>query len=289
MDKTIREYFNLSEYKGDIGIEIEVEGVNIPMEDTNKFWSANYDGSLKSIENSEYVTNNPVRYSTSLDHIAHLSNIFKDNSTTINDSMRAGVHIHLNMQEMTKQQVSSIAALFYIVEPILLDYCGEGRVGNLFCLSSDRADWQIKYIADCIKEDRYLDLCTDNIRYCALNWKPITTFGTLEVRCLKTPNNIIHIQKWIRLLQRIVDYGAKVNNINELLSDVSGCEKTQFLEKIFGPLTKWLPIESDVEDKIFDGVRRAQQIVAAENIRQGLDKYGPHPYIEKTVTYSVDI
>lgn len=59
--KTVMQWFGIREdfaAKGDVGIEIEVEGKNLPKH-FEKYWRVEADGSLRGEDNAEYVLEKP--------------------------------------------------------------------------------------------------------------------------------------------------------------------------------------------------------------------------------------
>jgi len=104
----------------DFGIEIEIEGTNLK-EDTSLIWRREEDGSLRG--GREYVLNKPVSEDNLRFRLEHLNNLLKTNKSTIRDSDRTGIHIHLNMQQSTFYELLMMSCCYYIIEEALVDLC----------------------------------------------------------------------------------------------------------------------------------------------------------------------
>ena len=282
---TIREIYNPPEYLGDIGIEIEIEGKNLPPCD-GKVWNNALDHSLRG-ESMEYVTSRPVRWSQVGDTLEYLEELFKACGSTLDPSYRCGVHVHVNIQDLTHSQVFSFACLFYMFETLLTRWCGENRVGNLFCLRTNDAMAIKDFVRMAIKNRNLQHLHDDSIRYAALNWKPVASYGSLEFRTMRTPKNLQVIRMWVMLLQKMYEYAenfdGKPDDIMEIFSEEV---ETDFLRRVFGKLTPWLTkgLEEEQVSRILrEGMWEAQDIAYAVDWRDFEASIQPIPKVEKPI------
>lgn len=86
--KLIRDIFRRNPVKGDIGIEIEAEGVNLPQLRTP--WKCEHDGSLRG-EAIEYVFAKPLMLPEAYKALVKLDAAFTENNAVVADTGRAGV------------------------------------------------------------------------------------------------------------------------------------------------------------------------------------------------------
>lgn len=207
LDISIKEAYNLRSYKGDVGIEIEIEGESLP--DHMDDWRVEYDGSLKANEAYEYITSTPVYIDDIQNHISVFEQSFKYKGGEIYDSVRAGVHVHVNVQNMSHTQVCTFATVYYIFENVLLDFCGDSRNGNFFCLKVDDAFGVMIQLQKSLNHLNFMGMHTDNVRYAALNWKPVTEYGSLEFRAFKTPTELYRVAIWAEILYKVKEYSLK--------------------------------------------------------------------------------
>src|SRR5690554_4898477 len=119
---TIRKLMRLPETQGDVGVEIEVEGSNLPR--TGEHWIVTQDGSLRG-ESCEYVLRQPLSLPETKEALAYLSRRYEETGAEIADSPRCGVHIHVNCQELTIIQLYNFMTLYLILEDLLVRWCGE--------------------------------------------------------------------------------------------------------------------------------------------------------------------
>ena len=113
--------FDGEDVEGEVGIEIEVEGQDLPHV-VSRYWRTERDGSLKAAEAFEYVLKRPVPRADVKKVLTSLEKKWKSNNAIINDSFRAGVHVHINVRDLTTTQMVTFATLYYIFEETLLNY-----------------------------------------------------------------------------------------------------------------------------------------------------------------------
>ena len=111
--ETIRDLFGLYPVKKEkqIGIEIEMEGrhLNLPPSSI-PLWEKENDGSLRG-ESIEYKLKQPLPLSK-IDHaFKQLTKSAKDNEAKFNPSLRCGIHVHINCQDLTENQVQTLEKL----------------------------------------------------------------------------------------------------------------------------------------------------------------------------------
>ena len=83
----------LAPRNGDFGIEIEVEGQDLPNHRT-KFWDTVEDGSLRN--GLEYVINGAISHKDVVPALEELQKAFDDEESELSFSFRTSVHVHMN-------------------------------------------------------------------------------------------------------------------------------------------------------------------------------------------------
>lgn len=234
-DKNVQKYFGLSETSGDIGIEIEMETVS-PVNSGifHPTWRAEHDGSLRG-HGIEFVLRKPIYHKDVPDVMNDFRGKVSDNGIEILPSIRAGIHLHLNMQKYSLKEVLRFMMCYYPMETVLLNYCGEGRQGNLFCLRGRDAE----YIFECItlaaqNNDIYM-LDSNNLRYSSLNPMSLFKYGSLEFRALATTPTLEKIEDFADILIKIRDYSSKIEDCWTNISNISGLGPTEWMGNILGP------------------------------------------------------
>lgn len=241
----------------DFGLEIEVEGKKIPTEGFSH-WHCERDGSLRG-ESIEYILTRPSTMEELKEALEELDRAFIRRGTKINNSFRAGIHTHINCQDLTPKQVISFACLYYIFEEVLIDWCCPTRKGNHFCLAVNDAEYILDHVLGVVEDGELRRLDTDDIRYASLNFRSLFRYGSLEFRALESTVDWERILTWCRILKRLKDYSLTYNNPSDIPADVSGTGWREWAEMVLGDLSQEF-LKGDWEKKIIRGVRNSQQI-----------------------------
>jgi len=251
----------------EIGIEIEMEGSHLEF-NRSKLWEYVYDGSLRgNPEAIEYVLKQPIALKETKSAIDGLEKLLLLRRKAIfKPSDRCGVHIHFNVQNYTLQQLLNFICTYLIIENLLIKYCGNAREGNMFCLRAGDAE----HLIDCIINFRrfsdisYLYQRQGDLRYAAMNVSSVRRHGSLEFRALRTPDKLIHIEKWIELLTLVKVAALKFNDPIEIIENFSQLGGVGFSRSIFKNKFKLLTKDVDVNMLLLQGIRLVQDIAYVE-------------------------
>lgn len=212
--QTVQEIFGPARRIGDVGIEIEVEGFNIPKDEVD-VWKPIADGSLRG-EAMEYVTRKPIKIGEVYDKVKLLADAFVANRGEARDAHRGSIHIHHNVQDKTMDQVFGIVFVWTMVEPLWMRKCGPTREANLFCLpgsyTGDNAHW-CRAFFQCIREGSYHRFPPRG-KYAALNTDPIAKFGSVEFRTFASSIDPFVVAKYAKWCHNLVNYGAAIDMDN---------------------------------------------------------------------------
>ena len=206
-DLKVKDFFGLEETKGNIGIEVETEfdgpfsGID-SSPNTTKYWKDTKDNSLKGYS-TEYVLKKPVNYKSVPEVVNILCKHINSLESNMKPSIRTGIHIHINMQDSLIKDVFKFLIVYYCLETILTNNCGENRQGNLFCLRTRDAEYVIEQLKMAVTADDIYLLRTDDLRYTSLNIQSLFSFGSLELRSLATTKNLDNIVEWAEVLKSI--------------------------------------------------------------------------------------
>jgi len=251
VNNIIRDIVGVGQVKGEIGLELEVEGDNLPM-DIPKYWRVEGDGSLRG--GMEYVLKEPTSREAVDRDLTHLFKAFERNESVLSLSNRTSLHVHLNVQEFTKDQVYNFIILYLILEDALVRWCGEGREGNLFCLRAKDAE----YLIDLLEESRFRNklrmLATDQIRYASINCSALYKYGSLEFRAMRGTDSPEDILKWVNILLRIKDAALTYNLTAQIVDGYSEGGEHYFCQQILGPYFEELCCYEGWEDEVPGGI-----------------------------------
>lgn len=265
--KKVMDWFNVPhQYKtnGDLGIEIEVEGRRLP--DAPRYWKREQDGSLRGPENAEYVFNAPLSKKTAIMALNVLDKAYVDNKSVVHDTVRAGVHVHVNVQDLSIVELYNMMTIYMVLEPLLIKHCGEGREGNLFCLRATDAKFLLFSLKVAARQRVFRHLVSDNLRYASMNVKALGTYGSLEFRALRGTRDLKRVEAWALMLLELRELAKDIDSPNKVVELYSQLGAEGFVKKFTGELADELMHNfPNYEDLTHTGMRCAQQVAYAVN------------------------
>jgi hypothetical protein len=249
------------------GIEIEVEGTSLPTPGylSPNIWRVEKDDSLKTEEAWEYVTPTPLSLEGVKNSLDYLALAYTANKSEVFDSIRAGVHVHMNVQDWNVKQLFTFATAYYLVEDLLIGWCGPGREGNLFCLRARDAEFVLFRILKSLKEKNLKHLKDDIIRYSSLNYCSLFKYGSLEFRGMRGTGELDLIYKWVEIINDLREASLQFDSPATVVAMMSGDGELEFLKRIL-PNTHHLFIENpDAAKLIREASRRVQMLAFGVN------------------------
>jgi len=209
---TLNDYLNVG-YAGAFGIEIELEGKNLPILDRNKYWSRRKDGSLRG--GMEYVFNAPLDLKESIKAIDFLNKALIKSDAQLDYSFRTSVHVHVNVLSFTKKELDSFLYLSHLFEDVLVKYSGDSREGNRFCLRTRDAEDKVDQLKQHIREKDFRFFEKEKVKYSAINLSSIGEFGSVEFRSMRGTTDTAILIPWLEVLGSLRDI-AKGLTIKEI-------------------------------------------------------------------------
>lgn len=234
---------------GDIGVEIEVEGENLPVEVAG--WDVKAEGSLRGRKGRpvareggpdtprEYVLPRPLSVKSVAQRMQSLwVELTRGDGRIVRLTSRASTHLHINMSHRTLHDFLGFLLIYQAIEPMLLRLCGEERNGNLFCVplyeSGDIPHLASRWVKALNAQDIYhLQHYWPRGKYASLNLDPLRTYGSLEVRCFPntiTPADVVKWATWLTNIRELAtEADATFNGLMERMSD-----PRWLIESVFG-------------------------------------------------------
>lgn len=230
-----------------VGIEIECEKCGDTAFRLSR-WQVERDGSLRGEDAYEFKTMFP---STCYDSLLALQEFFsrvehlrKAGRAMFDFSERTSIHVHIDVRDLTEEQIKSMVKLYMIYEKSLFDLVGRERRHNIFCIP----------------------LCESNLlnggrlgswwqhweKYSACNLHPLANFGTVEFRIMAGNDNLDLISTWVLMLCALAEYAA--HNSPEVVDETINTLKTEsqyqmLADNIFGcNLSRLLTIFPEASD-----------------------------------------
>lgn len=208
------------------GIEVELENNTNPRTDgfMESYWNVVNDGSLRN-NGTEYVSL-PIRANQIESALTQLQVYVRDPSF----SDRTSVHIHMNVRDMTIEQIQSLILIYASVENLLFNWVGHNREDNIFCTKLEDTDYYTKIAQFSQSPGK---ACEYWEKYTALNIKPISSKGTVEFRHLYGTYDIQTICTWVNLLSCLKTY-AKYVSLQQLLEELEQLNSNSLYEIYLG-------------------------------------------------------
>ena len=260
--KTVLDVFRLrKQVDGDIGLEIEVEGANLPMARGN--WRNEIDGSLRGEEAREYVIKCPTSLPGLANDLNSLSGQFAANKARIDETVRAGVHVHINCQRLTMLELYTYIVVYLILENLLVKWCGESREGNLFCLRASDAEGSVIRLIQAARRNKdYAEMFYDDtIRYSSLNLKALSEYGSLEFRSMRSTKDFMLILKWAAVLLGLREASKKFKSPSDVIESLSINGQEWFLKSTLGGYAaEFAPNMQEAHECLWVGMRSAQDV-----------------------------
>jgi len=257
---------SLKKTSGDIGIEIEVEtNREVLLDKEYDYWGIEEDHSLRGYS-AEFVTKGPIKIDNIEVVLSELKQSLDQNSIQILNSFRAGVHIHVNCQHMTLDQIGTFAAVYYCLDHVLTKFCGPTREGNFFCLRLNDAEAPLFYLLKSLRDGKFESLKTDMLRYATLNFRSLFKHGSLEFRAMATRPDLSKINEWAKILYNIREYSLSLDTRPTIAQDISFLGPETWAEKVIGTdLIKHIEYEGYGKD-ILKNMRQVQELIYFEMV-----------------------
>lgn len=195
-----------------IGVEVEYEGVkerNLPKHTFADFWTYHEEGSLKD-NGAEYVFTDPLFGLDARNALEWLILYAKDSGWKC--TKRTGIHVHIDVRDLSVPQLAGMSILYAALEPILYHWVGDGRDVSHFCIPLYRADDALLGACSILrsafqddKEDGHnaLSRSEEFQRYAGLNLQALAKFGSIEFRHLQTTHDLDRIRDWINMIMSL--------------------------------------------------------------------------------------
>lgn len=265
----LHKYYRYTRQSGVCGVEVEVEFLRLNREYTNDLlavWNPHVDGSLRHT-GVEYTMHKPMSGVAKDKAIVAVCDFINSQAFVV-DSPRTSVHVHNNVQRLSPIQIWNAAVLYWIMEPALMEHCGNERVGNPFCLRLLDA---LNLVDVCIRDLTHpLPFGSfkrnDNIRYSGLNLQPLMSFGSMEFRGLRGIYDANVIISWTDMLTYVVHTSAKKwDNPSAILDEYFSANREDFFKKVLG-------------NDYYNAMFRPYYRVAAEEIEEVVESLLPFAY-----------
>lgn len=214
-----------------LGIELEYERMHDAYPVLN-YWHLERDNSLRN--NGVEFISNPLAEGDIHEALREA----QQNITHygLEASWRCGGHTHVNVAYWTWQQLFQFSIVYALVEPYLFHEWAPGRWGNHFCVPMSQNNRLVDGMAQDAQllragRGNMLNLLACN-KYSALNYKPITQHGTVELRHLPGTTNMDRIQRWCDFLLQLVRVAHEYDSPEQIITEYEDLGVDEMLERV---------------------------------------------------------
>ena len=242
------ESLGLKKTIGLFGVEIEVEGRSIPRFDSI-YWKIEADNSLRG-ESAEYVLKRPMALESVIKGVEEINKQAKEWGTVWNFSFRTSTHVHMNVQSYTHEELLTLIYTYYLLENPMINFCGEERKCNRFCLRLEDAEAATGYIRAMFEgtEKTIAAIPKDMLRYSSLNLEAIMKYGSVEFRGMRGTVDAKEIRTWLSLILAIRDYAQSKKTPIDVYNDFIKLGSERFARVVFGEFFKEIKYPNLVND-----------------------------------------
>lgn len=218
-----------------IGIEIEAEGFDFGDDVSDlSFWNIKEDGSLR---NGGVEFCSKILFGQDItDALAEAEEYLQE----LDINWRAGIHVHVDVRDLSANELINVCALYSILEPIIFAWEGNNRQDSNFCVPWFINHTPLVSLGELLKSLQTKgDVSRTDFRsieqlgkYSALNLIPVRSQGSIEFRIMQSTADINRIIEFANICMTIVREGSKLDTSPLYL--VSELGPTEFLKRTLG-------------------------------------------------------
>jgi hypothetical protein len=214
------------------GIELEYEGCelgHVPYESYTKYWSTTHDHSLRA-GGVEFISK-PLAPSKLDEALSMVKDAIVESGAHI--SKRCGVHVHLNVTDLTFRELWQVYTLYAAVEPFAFKQFADTREDSHFCVplwANTAMQHKMFNDASRLRLGITQPPASDSVlmqnpgpsgglmrspielsslataKYSAMNVQALLKFGTLEFRQLPGTTDMRKVRRWCEFLGNMREY-----------------------------------------------------------------------------------
>lgn len=196
-----------------VGIEVEME--NASDAPIVKGWFKVGDASLRN-NGIEYVLSGPQCGVYLENSIRNLGRLEEKLEPDLNE--RCSTHVHLDFSNNTLKEVGNFAMLFAIYEDVLFSMCDPSRLNNPYCVPVSGSSVLRNFVRQAHDGERSAlasMAMSTGYRYGSINFSPLSSFGSVEVRMKEGVVNEDELKRWVNTLLYMKEHAIKCDNVIE--------------------------------------------------------------------------
>jgi len=257
-----------------IGIEVELEGLpKTAFKNNLKYWEFRQDGSLRDyVGRATELVSSRMFGKDILNALDELNTFGTKFTPSLSE--RTSIHIHLDVRNLSKEQVLTLVFVYLIYEQMYFAMAGMERKNSNFCVPLSKTIHELSNIAKTFskrtgEEDLHYYL-GEFSKYSALNLRAIRKFGTLEFRHYPGEFRKNKILEWINAIMALKRFTIRDNmTLDDIFNEINN-DFSKFTNNVFRKTI----IPSFVNDKfIQDGLISSGMLLSSLKEHQKNKKY----------------
>lgn len=192
------------------GIEVEVEGTNLPEPRKTNYWSMVGEGSLR--DGVEYITAGPLDAENRTKALNLLyKNLYQKGVTVNEDQSRCSIHVHVSVNNLTPMQIHTALCVSILLDSLLMKYCGPDRESNLFCQPIVYTQGTINSLIGNVRSPSispFSKFSLDRFKYSSINIASVYRNGSIEFRGMRYLTTAQEVDSWCSNLFDMVHKSA---------------------------------------------------------------------------------
>jgi len=238
-----------------VGIEIEQEYDDaeqyreVYTREADQYWSVTHDNSMRNV-GIEFVST--ILYPSDINPAMGL---VWDAVMEGTFSWRAGIHVHVDVRDLTYDQLRNVANVYSIIEPLLFAWEGNHRHESRFCVPWYTCPDSVTTMFTNVTDENSPHDIADSVnvfgKYAALNLIPITGQGSIEFRHMQTCEDLSRVKSFISMCLSIVEQGKDTTDLARVLSQYGA--RYLLTERLGGHLSPLLDVPN-YEELLWRGI-----------------------------------
>ena len=277
--------------KDAVGVEIEMECVDDNadhlLDDT--LWIITEDGSLKK-RGAEFIFAEPFAGDAITQALEEMRTYLGTKSGQKCEATdRCSIHVHVDIRDLTPQQVYKFLLLYVLYENQLYEVAGRNRAKNNNCVPVGTSDTFMRAVNVFKTVKTSIDRVHEAVRACGkyvgCNVESITygydredrPRGSVEFRMHRGTKDVDEIRYWITLLLRMKAFARSEFQPDEIAHQFSALGPEKYTEQVFGDLTPLLVEQPHFMEDLYEGVRNVECIREYDELEQFATKFTKPP------------
>ena len=260
-----------------IGIEIEAEkAYNINVSALDPYWAVKDEGSIRGVS-AELVLSRPLSGADLTKALTVLDDVNSKRKFPLSFSERCSVHVHLDVRDVTHEQLYGTILWYAVFERVLFKFAGATREKGVYSVPLYEAIESVKNLHGFNNINNMMHVFrseggNNRYKYLAINIGAIKNFGSIEFRHHPGTDNSERISTWINIIMCLKRMALNTEFApEELPSYISAKGARWVMEQVFEEYTPDLWYKQAEED-IIKGARVAQDIVFSPQMQKMFKK-----------------